>query len=272
MEIICDALHDLVPFVQFKKREKHPWTSVTFSKVGCFSRFLNCTNGTKSGNPTHLKGMKSLLSNNSKFIPLNIDKIKWLNYIVNLKKKIKEHFKILENNNKASEDEFKCICPIGTHSGILYGLPKVNKIVIDNIPKFWPILSAIGTPVYKLAKCLVLILSPLTVNDYTVKDSFSFAKEVVNFDHSLFMGSLDAESLFTNILIDETIINLVGDLFSNNMYQEKLSKSNRYYLLKLATSESSFIFDNILYKQIYGFVFRAYFNECILVSLRKALA
>ena len=31
--IICDALRDLVSFVQFKKREKHPWKSVTFSKV-----------------------------------------------------------------------------------------------------------------------------------------------------------------------------------------------------------------------------------------------
>ena len=26
----CDGLHDLVPFVQFKKREKHPWRSVNF--------------------------------------------------------------------------------------------------------------------------------------------------------------------------------------------------------------------------------------------------
>ena len=55
------ALRDFVPFVQFKKREKHPWRSVTFScrltpatllKVthlhGCFSRFLNCTNGSRS--------------------------------------------------------------------------------------------------------------------------------------------------------------------------------------------------------------------------------
>ena len=33
-----DFLRDLVPLVQFKKHEKH-------SK--CFSRFLNCTNGTK---------------------------------------------------------------------------------------------------------------------------------------------------------------------------------------------------------------------------------
>ena len=28
---ICDTLHDLVPFVQFKKREKHPWRNVTFT-------------------------------------------------------------------------------------------------------------------------------------------------------------------------------------------------------------------------------------------------
>ena len=61
--LICDALRDLVPFAQFKKREKHPKRSVKFSKVasnksanllkvtllhGRFSRFLNCTNDTKS--------------------------------------------------------------------------------------------------------------------------------------------------------------------------------------------------------------------------------
>ena len=54
---ICDALHDLVSFVQFKKPEKHTRTSVTFSTAtllkvtllhGCFSHFLHCTNGTKS--------------------------------------------------------------------------------------------------------------------------------------------------------------------------------------------------------------------------------
>ena len=35
-ERICGALRGLVPFVQIKKREKHPWRSVNFSKVaGC---------------------------------------------------------------------------------------------------------------------------------------------------------------------------------------------------------------------------------------------
>ena len=60
LEIIhCDALLGYIPFVQFKKREKHPWMSVTFSlKVtllqGCFSRFLNCTNDTKSRKTSHM--------------------------------------------------------------------------------------------------------------------------------------------------------------------------------------------------------------------------
>ena len=32
-KIKYDALHDLVPFVQFQKGDKHPWSSVTFSKA-----------------------------------------------------------------------------------------------------------------------------------------------------------------------------------------------------------------------------------------------
>ena len=36
----CGALRDLVQFVQFKKREKHPWRSVNFSKVaGCLQLY-----------------------------------------------------------------------------------------------------------------------------------------------------------------------------------------------------------------------------------------
>ena len=42
------------------------------------------------------KGMTSLLSDNSKFIPLNIYKSKWLNYIFNLEKKLMKHSKTLE--------------------------------------------------------------------------------------------------------------------------------------------------------------------------------
>ena len=153
----------------------------------------------------YLKGMKSLLPDNSEFIQLSIDKSKWLNYIVNLEKKLKEHLKTLENNSKISKYEFKSIYPIGTRTGIFHRLPEVHKIVIDNIPKFRLILLAVGTPVYKLAK------SPLTVDGYIAKDSFFFTKEVLNFDHNLFMAYLDVELLFTSIPINETIKNAVDD-------------------------------------------------------------
>ena len=32
----CGALRNLVPCAQFNKREKHPWNSVSFSKVAGF--------------------------------------------------------------------------------------------------------------------------------------------------------------------------------------------------------------------------------------------
>ena len=35
---VCDALHDLLPFVQFKKREKQPWRSVTLVKLHVCSK------------------------------------------------------------------------------------------------------------------------------------------------------------------------------------------------------------------------------------------
>ena len=54
--------------------------------------------------------------------------------------------------------------PTGSRPEILCGSAKVHKHIIDNCPSFWPILSAINTPTYNLAKFLVPILSPLTVN------------------------------------------------------------------------------------------------------------
>ena len=65
------------------------------------------------------------------------------------------------------------------------------------------ILSAVGTPTYNIAKFLVPILSCLTINKFTVKNSFSFAKEMAEQDSSFYVGSLDGDSLFTNIPLEE---------------------------------------------------------------------
>ena len=135
--------------------------------------------------------------------------------------------------NSISEETRKYLKPVGTGADIIYGLCRGHKEIIDNYLPFRSILSAINTPTFKLAKFLVPILKSLTSNEYTVKDSFVFAEEIVEQDSQFFMGSLDVDSLFTNIPLEETI-----DICAN--------------LLFLATNKSYFIFNGKLYKQVHG--------------------
>ena len=99
---------------------------------------------------------------------------------------------------------------------------------------------------------MIPILEPLTHNEFTVKGSFSFAKEITTYDSSLYMASLDVESLFTNIPLNETIKNCLSDLHIKKFYNGKLSKRDLFKLQETATSESSFIFDYLFYKQVAG--------------------
>ena len=62
-------LRDLLPFAHFKKREKHPWRSVTLLKVtllcGCFSRFFKLrkwyqiAQSVSQANMSHMKKAKT---------------------------------------------------------------------------------------------------------------------------------------------------------------------------------------------------------------------
>ena len=200
----------------------------------------------------YIEGVKHTISDSNKFVQLNITPDKYLNYIINFEKKFKQLFKDLLDNDKISKDEYDKSCPKGSRPRILYGNPKIHKPVVDNLPKFRPITSAINTPAYNLGTFLITILEPLTHNEFTIKDSFSFAKDIITYDSSLYMASLDVESLFTNIPLNETINNCVSDLHNKNLYNGKLSKRDLFKLLETATSESSFIFDYLLYKQVDG--------------------
>ena len=85
----------------------------------------------------------------------------------------------------------------------------------------------------------------MTTNEFTVKDSFHFAEETVDQQHDLFMGSLDVDSLFTNIPLEETIEICTNKLFKESETVEGLSKTEFKQLLSLATKDSNFIFDGI---------------------------
>ena len=66
------------------------------------------------------------------------------------------------------------VCLKGSRLAHLYGLPKTHKAKLS----IRPILSATSTYNYALAKWLDGKLKPLSVNNYTISDTFSFAKQL----------------------------------------------------------------------------------------------
>ena len=120
-----------------------------------------------------------------------------------------------------------------------------------------------------MAKFLVPILNPITRNEYTVSDSFSFAKEITDFNATdKVMASFDVKSLFTQIPLKETIDICVEESFKNLAdhngevleplrcsYRNNDSFFNPQHfkkLLELATLDMHFFFNGTLYKQIDG--------------------
>ena len=206
----------------------------------------------------YVERMKELIEDDTKFTDLNKSSDDWLSYILNSEKRVRSVlFKYCETNKKCvsyifSEKVYNSIASTGTKPGILYGLPKIHKSLVNNLPKFRPIISMTGTPTYKLSKFLVPIIDPITRNEYTVKDSFTFAKEVVEFDSTLHMSSLDITSLFTNIPLNETTNIICDELFKNTQVIKGMNKSVFRELLVMALDETCFVFDGKLYKQCDG--------------------
>ena len=110
-----------------------------------------------------------------------------MNFVINQEKRVDNILRTLVAFNSISVETRRSVKPDGTRLGIMYGLCKVHKNIIENCPPLRPTLSAINTPNYKLAKFLVLILKFLTSNEYTVKDSFGFGEEIVEKDSEFFM-------------------------------------------------------------------------------------
>ena len=70
------------------------------------------------------------------------------------------------------------------------------------------------------------------MNGYTIK-YYSFAKEILEFDASLFMVSFDIKPLFTHIPLTETLKLCVRDLYRNQTPVDSLTKSSFYSLLRI---------------------------------------
>ena len=120
----------------------------------------------------YFEKLESILSDKTKFQEVNFSKVnKELDYLLDEEAEIKKFLQDLRSKEIITDPELERLTPHGSQPGVLYGLCKVHKKTLGKSPPFRPILSAIRTPSYELAKFLVPILSDLTKNKYVSKDS-----------------------------------------------------------------------------------------------------
>ena len=104
------------------------------------------------------------------------------------------------------------------------------------------------------------MLQHLTSNQFTSKDSFEFAKIICEQNAGLFMATLDVDSLFTNVPLEETIHIFVNELFKSNSSIHGLNKKQIIEMLSLTTKESIILFE------------MAYYTQVVRVGIRSPLA
>ena len=199
---------------------------------------------------SYISAIEEILNDHTKFSNLDILAGKEINYITNLEKRISSDLKLLKDKEIIDKATYKNIKPVGSRPGVLYGLERVHKEAKNGIPPFRPILLAIDTPTYKLAKYLLPCLTPLTQNEHTVTKPFHFAEEICKQDPNLYMTSLDVYSLFANIPLEEITDICIDYLYKDDENSPEIPEDVFRNFLTVAIKKSFFIFNNKFYKQI----------------------
>ena len=146
----------------------------------------------------YIQKMRQITDDDSKYRILRRDPT------VKTENRISDALKRLQQQGYIDEKLRDRLTPRYSNPPQLYGLPKIHK---DGVP-MRPIVSAVGSPCYRLAKELARILTPLTGhNGYTVKNSAAFVERVREQQTTPqdFMVSSDVKNLFTQVPIDEAL-------------------------------------------------------------------
>ena len=154
---------------------------------------------------------------------------KTLNNLIHIENRVTDVLKNLRDKREISIEQYKGLNPSGLRTGIIHALATVHKI-------------------YKLSQFLFPMLEPLTNNQYTIKDSFTFVEELQSFDFKLVMVSFDIVPIFTKIPFQEKIEFCVEDYFKDRTHGDNLSINSFCELLARTMSESLILFDKKFYK------------------------
>ena len=143
--------------------------------------------------------------------------------------------------------------PKSARLGRSHGLPKIHKNY-TNISSFHPIVNTTGTTHYGVGKYLSSLLNPLTLNEYSLKDSFEATQQIHSIPTELFAQgyryvSFDLVSLFTNVPLKNTIEIILKRVHNDQLVQTKLKKHTLKKLLLDACQKTALSCNGKIYKQ-----------------------
>ena len=174
--------------------------------------------------------INQLLSDESKFKKIPRDPTE------EMKKEINKHISFVNNNSKSVklhklEGKYK--------PGYIYGNPKIHKRLIN--PPLRPIISQIGTITYELSKHLNSIIVPFMPRKYTVQSSYEFVSLLKDIRPDGHLASLDVESLFTNVPVQETIEIILKNVYHHpTLPPPDIPASSLKALLTICTTKTPF--------------------------------
>ena len=129
--------------------------------------------------------------------------------------------KSFKSSGTLSVEQHKKFKVVDSRPGIMVF---VRKSIVDRRPSFRPILIAIGTPSCKIAKSVVPRMNSIISNEFTVNDTFSIEKEIVEHDSFFAVGTLDVDLLFTNTGFDKTIDICTNTIHNHQDVKERINK------------------------------------------------
>src|SRR5215469_14177192 len=192
----------------------------------------------------YINKMNIILENETEFNKIDSDIFK---LSLKLEDSLNRILRKLLKDNKIDKTFYNSTFSSGSSPGILYGLPKIHK---TNTP-LRPILSAVNSHNFKLAKCLIPWVTPFTSNSHTINNSYNFKEWLLKIEnvHQHFMSSFDITSLYTNIPTSEAINILLNRIFAEQDVYHGLNKKEFGQLLNAAAKDTYFIFNNKLFYQ-----------------------
>ena len=149
------------------------------------------------------------------------------------------------------EKTYRRILPNGSQPGKMYGMAKNHK---PNCP-LRPVLSAVNTPSYHLAKWLEQNIKPYFSSEYSVSSTSTFVEELSHLNPlpTDVLVSFDIKSLYTKVPLTEVIRDMQSKIYSqsdpssffvNSGISEVVFKN-----ILQTCSESIFLYKDNVYKQ-----------------------